>query len=79
MIMAAGKDAMWSKMTNIVRKYVSKDGLDDETLAEYLGDTVNKDYKVCFSTLFQCRQNARYFNNMTFIFCRTTSRHRGGC
>ena len=46
--MAAAKDAMLSKMTNIVRKYVSKDGLDDETLAEYLGDTVNKDYKVCF-------------------------------
>ena len=50
--MAAGKDAMWSKMTNIVRKYVSKDGLDDETLAEYLGDTVNKDYKVrCFHSI----------------------------
>ena len=50
--MAAGKDAMWSKMTNIVRKYVSKDGLDDETLAEYLGETVNRDYKVpCFHSI----------------------------
>ena len=49
--MACDKEEMWSDVKNVVIKHVSDGNPGDYALAEYLGRTVSRDYKVCLIKL----------------------------
>ena len=44
--MARERDKMWGDVEKVVTKHVLDENPDDETLAEYLGKTVVRDYRV---------------------------------
>ena len=44
--MESDKDKMWYDAQKIVTKHVLDGNPDDDTLAEYLGKTVSRDYRV---------------------------------
>ena len=44
--MASKRDKMWGDVEKVVTKHVLDENPDDETLAEYLGKTVVRDYRV---------------------------------
>ena len=44
--MESDKDKMWGDVQKIVTKHVLDGNPDDDTLAEYLGMTVSRDYRV---------------------------------
>ena len=44
--MACDVEEMWRDIKNVVIEHVSRGNPDDETLSEYLGRTVSRDYRV---------------------------------